>query len=362
MSGPMLHEGVPVSENSSSTPLKRWLIVLGGGVAVVALGVWLVQYLLVGQYFVSTDDAYLTADSSIIAAKISGYVTDVAVRDDQRVRQGQLLVRIDPRDYETALAGAEADSAAAQAAIVNDRAELSLQQAKIAAAEAAVQGDTARLTFAAQNQRRYASLAATGASTQQNIEQANTSLATMRATLASDQANLLGANREVAVLQAALEQATASLAQSGARAAEARLNLSHAEIRAPFDGVVGNKTVAVGDYLQTGTEIMAVVPLSQVYVLANYKETQITNIRPGQKVALTVDAFPNLKVTGWVDSIAPASGQEFALLPPDNATGNFTKIVQRVPVKIELNLTPAEIGKLRPGMSVEPEIDTRPEA
>ena len=177
--------------------------------------------------------------------------------------------------------------------------------------------------------------------------------------LAANQADLLGANRQVDVLNAALEQATASLAQADAHADQAALNLSHTQIRAPFDGIVGNKTVAVGDYLETGTQIMAVVPLSQVYVIANYKETQITDLLPGQHVSLVVDAFPGLKVTGVVDSIAPASGQEFALLPPDNATGNFTKIVQRVPVKIDLNLTPDVVGKLRPGMSVEPDIDTR---
>ncbi len=320
---------------------------------------WAIQYLLVGQYFVSTDDAYLTANSSMIAAKVDGYVTMVAVRDDEAVTRGQLLARIDPRDYETALAVAQADSDAAQAAILNDQAQLSLQQAKIAAAQAKVQGDAARLLFAAQDQHRYASLTATGASTIQNSDQANTDLATARATQAADQADLLAANREVDVLNAALAQAKASLSQANARVAQARLNLGHTDIRAPFDGIVGNKTVAVGDYLQAGTQIMAVVPLSRVYVLANYKETQITNVQPGQKVSLVVDAFPNLKVTGVVDSIAPASGQEFALLPPDNATGNFTKIVQRVPVKIDLNLTPELIGKLRPGLSVEPAIDTR---
>ena len=170
---------------------------------------------------------------------------------------------------------------------------------------------------------------------------------------------MTGAERRVDVLNADLAQAEASLTQAEARTQQAALNLSHTDIRAPFDGVVGDKTVALGDYLQPGTQIMAVVPLSQVYVLANYKETQITNIRPGQQVDVDVDAFPGLKVTGWVDSVFPDSGQEFALLPPDNATGNFTKIVQRVPVKIYLHLTPELIGKLRPGLSVEPSIDTR---
>jgi membrane fusion protein (multidrug efflux system) len=348
-----------VSDATKPTSSKRWIFIAAGAVAAIALIVWGVQYLLVGQYFVSTDDAYVTADSSLIAAKVSGYVTKIAIRDGEAVRRGQLLVSIDPRDYQTALAEAQADSAAASAAIANDQAELSLQQAKIAAASATLQGDQARLAFAVQNQHRYANLSATGASPIQATQQADTDLATARATIAADQAALLGANRQVNVLNAALAQAIASLGQSTARTAQAALDLSHTKIRAPFDGIVGNKTVALGDYLQTGTQIMAIVPLSQVYVLANYKETQITNIRPGQHVTLGVDAFPALKVTGTVDSIAPASGQEFALLPPDNATGNFTKIVQRVPVKIVLDLTPDVVGKLLPGISVEPSIDTR---
>ncbi len=329
-----------------SNVAKRGLGIAAAVLAVAALIVWLIHYILVGQYFAETDDAYLAADSSLIAAKISGYVTKVAVLQDEPVKKGQLLAVIDPADYENALKEAGA-------AVANDRAALALQQAKIAAAQATLRGDEANEEFAARNERRYASLTATGASTRQQVEQASTALAEAKAQNAADKANLQAAQAELGVLRA-------GLTRDEARMAQARLNLSHTRIVAPFDGVVGNKTVAVGDYLQPGAQIMAVVPLSQVYIVANYKETQITNIRPGQKVDVTVDAFPNLKVTGHVDSIFPASGQEFALLPPDNATGNFTKIVQRVPVKIMLNLTPALIGKLRPGMSVETEIDTRP--
>jgi membrane fusion protein (multidrug efflux system) len=348
-----------VSDATKATSSKRWIFILVGLLIVIGIAIWLVQYLLVGQYFVSTDDAYITADSSLVAAKVSGYVTRVAVRDDQAVTRGELLVTIDPRDYETALAGARADEQAARAAIANDQAELALQQPKIAAAQAMIQGDDARLDFATQNARRYAHLSGIGASPIQTTDQATTDVATSKATRAADEANLLGANRQIDVLNAAMAQATASLAQATAREQQAQLDLSHTRITAPFDGIVGNKQVATGDYLQTGTQIMAIVPLARVYVMANYKETQITNLQPGQHVTLTVDAYPALKVTGTVDSIAPASGQEFALLPPDNATGNFTKIVQRVPVKIDLNLTPDLIGKLRPGMSVEPAIDTR---
>jgi membrane fusion protein (multidrug efflux system) len=324
---------------------KRWLGFAAGILVAIALIFWLIQYLLVGRYYVGTDDAYLAADSSLIAAKIGGYVTEVAVLQDQPVKQGQLLAVIDPRDYQNALDGAEA-------AIANDQAALTLQQAKIGAAEAALRGDTAHEVFAEQDQRRYASLTGSGASTKQQSDQADTGLAAAQAQLDADNANLQAAHAQVGVINA-------GLAQDQAHAAQAQLDLSHTRIVAPFDGVVGNKTVAVGDYLQPGAQIMAVVPLDQVYVIANYKETQITGVKPGQKVRLTVDGFPDLKVTGWVDSIYPSSGQAFALLPPDNATGNFTKIVQRVPVKIFLDLTPELIGKLRPGMSVEPEIDTR---
>jgi len=330
--------------NSSKIP-PRWALFGAAVVIAIALLTWIARYLLVGQYLVSTDDAYLAADSSLIAAKVGGYVTEVAVDNGQTVKPGQLLVVIDPRDYQNALAAAKAEAA-------NEEAALVLQQAKIAAAKAAVQGDIARLAFAERNQARYASLSAKGASPEQETEQATTDLAAARAQLNADNANLQAAIAEVEVLNAAL-------ARAKAQAAQAALDLTRTEIRAPMAGIVGNKSVSVGDYLQPGTQIMAVVPLAQVYVLANYKETQITHMVPGQKVRVHVDGFPSLDVRGYVDAIYPASGQTFALLPPDNATGNFTKIVQRVPVKILLDLTPDEIGKLRPGMSVEPEIDTR---
>lgn len=329
----------------SSLSSKQRLGLAAAVLAAAAILLWFVHYILVGRYFVGTDDAYLAADSSLIAAKVTGYVKAVEVRQDEPVQKGQVLVTIDPRDYETALAGA-------QAAVANDEAALTLQSAKIAAATAVLTGDEARQAFAAQDQQRYASLTATGASTKQQADQADTALTAATAQVEADKADLAAAKAQEDVLKAALDG-------DKAREVQAQLNLSHTQIRAPFDGVVGNKSVTAGNYLQPGAQIMAIVPLSQVYIIANYKETQITDVHPGQKVDVTVDGFPDLKVTGWVDSLYPASGQNFALLPPDNATGNFTKIVQRVPVKIYLNLTPELIGKLRPGMSVETEIDTR---
>lgn len=334
-----------MADVNASKTMPRWALFSAAIFIIAVILAWIAHYLLVGQYFVSTDDAYLAADSSLIAAKVSGYVTEVAVDNGDTVQPGQLLAVIDQRDYQNAEAEAEAAAAAVEAALV-------LQKSKIDAAQAAVQGDEARKIFAEQNQKRYTGLSAKGASTVQQTEQANTDLAAIRAQLDADNANLQAAIAQVDVL-------TAAMARAKAQAAQAGLDLQRTEIRASMAGMVGNKSVSVGDYLQPGTQIMAVVPLAQVYVLANYKETQITNMLPGQKVRVHVDGFPNLDVRGHVDAIYPASGQTFALLPPDNATGNFTKIVQRVPVKILLDLTPEQIGKLRPGMSVEPEVDTR---
>jgi membrane fusion protein (multidrug efflux system) len=324
--------------------MSRWAMFGMAILAVVVLLGWLLRYLLVGQYLVGTDDAYLAADSSLIAAKVSGYVAKVAVDNGSAVQPGQLLAVIDPRDYQNALTAAKAAAAGAEA-------DLALQKEKIAAAQAAIAGDQAREVFAQKNQARYNGLIATGASTVQQAEQSSTDLAAIRAQLDADNANLRAALAQMDVL-------TATLARTKAQAAQAELDLQHTEIRAPIAGIVGNKTVALGDYLQPGTQVMAVVPLSQVYVVANYKETQITHMAPGQKVRVRVDGFPDLDVRGHLATIFPASGQTFALLPPDNATGNFIKIVQRVPVKILLDLTPEQIGKLRPGMSVEPEVDT----
>ncbi len=344
-------------KNAQST--RRIVAILAGVAVVFLLIVWLLYYLLVGQYFVATDDAYVAADTAMIAPKIGGYVTQVLVNDNQLVTAGQVLATIDDRDYQTAAAVAKADVEAGMAAIASDRAQLSLQPPKIDAAAAALQGDEARAAFAEQNMHRYKKASAAGASTEQSAAQAQTDLATAQAAVAGDRANLQAAQKQVDVLNAALAQAQASLDQARARAAQAQLDLGHTRIIAPITGVVGNKSVAAGDYLQPGTQVMAIVPLRAVYVLANYKETQITNIWPGQKVSIAVDSYPGLKVTGTVDSLSPSSGQEFALLPPDNATGNFTKIVQRLPVKIDIDMTDGLIGKLRPGMSVEPSIDTR---
>jgi membrane fusion protein (multidrug efflux system) len=215
------------------------------------------------------------------------------------------------------------------------------------------------LTFSREQNARYAGLARIGAGTVQDSQQWQADISEKEAALARDTAQVGVALKQIDVFGAALDQAKAVLAQQQAALHQAELNLSYTTITAPVDGTVGNRTLRVGQYVQAGTELMELVPLSAVYVTANYKETQLTDVHSGQPVAISVDTFPNTAVHGVVNSIAPASGEEFSLLPPDNATGNYTKIVQRIPVKITIDPHDKLLGRLRPGMSVEPTIDTR---
>ncbi len=336
-------------------------LLLAGAAALIlgAIGYYGHSYWTVGRFEVSTDDAYVQADNSTIAPKVSGYIAEVLVDDNETVKAGQVLARIDDRDLRIALAQAKADIGAARADIAGRQAALDVQQSIIAAAQADLVADRASETFAQQDDLRYAALVTTGAGTRRSAQQADAEIAEAHAKVARDQASLTTAEKQVELLQANLGQAKATLAHDIAVEAQAETNLSYATITAPISGTVGDRTVRVGQYVQAGTQLMTLVPLSRTYIVANYKETQLTNVHPGQKVEISVDTFPGAIVHGHVQSIAPASGQEFALLPPDNATGNFTKIVQRIPVKISLDASDPLAGELRPGMSVEPSIDTR---
>lgn len=338
----------------------RTLLMIGAGLALLATaGYYGHDYWTVGRFNVSTDDAYVQADSTTVAPKVSGYIDSVLVTDNERVTAGQVLARIDARDFVVALQQARADVDAARAAIAGKQAQLDAQQSVIDSARATIGVDQADAAFANQDNQRYATLAASGYGSQQNAQQAASRIAAARAAVTRDEATLATALKQVDLLQAALAQAQAILTHDEAVQRQAELNLSYATIVAPVDGVVGNRTLRVGQYVQAGTQLMSVVPLAGAYIVANYKETQLTDVRPGQKVEIDVDMFPGAVVDGRVDSIAPASGQEFALLPPDNATGNFTKVVQRIPVKIVLDRANPLAGALRPGMSVYPTIDTK---
>ncbi|MGY4476452.1 membrane fusion protein (multidrug efflux system) [Bradyrhizobium sp. USDA 3364] len=316
------------------------------------------DYVTTGRYLESTDDAYVKADSTIIAPKVSGYIAKVLVTDNQPVKAGQLLAQIDDRDYRTALGQAKADVDAADASVRNLDAQLELQQPIIDQSTADVGAAEANLKFAQEEQTRYDGLMKSGSGTIQRAQQTDAALRASTAQLQHAKSALSAAQRKVDVLTTQRAQATAQVDRARAVEQQAELNLSYTKITAPVDGTVGARTLRVGQYVQAGTQLMAVVPLDAVYVIANFKETQLTHVRNGQPVELTIDSFRDTTLKGHVDSLSPASGLEFALLPPDNATGNFTKIVQRVPVKIVLddhNLT----GLLRPGMSAIPTVNTK---
>ncbi|KQV70255.1 HlyD family secretion protein [Rhizobium sp. Root1220] len=339
--------------------LKKAVMSIGAVVVVAAGAYYGHDYWTVGRFMVSTDDAYIKADSSAIAPKISGYLAKVLVGDNQHVKAGQVLATIDDRDYATALEQAKADVQAAQATVDAKKAALVTQQSVIAAAQASIDADRANETFAEQNDQRYARLANNGYAPVQTAQQAASQIAANRAATARDVASLATATHQVEILKAEVTQADAMLAHDVAVQHQAELNLTYASIVAPIDGVVGNRTLRVGQYVQAGTQLMTVVPTDAAYIVANYKETQLTDVHPGQPVDIDVDTYPGHIYHGHVESLAPASGQEFALLPPDNATGNFTKVVQRIPVRIVIDANSSASGDLRPGMSVTPSIDTR---
>ncbi len=340
-------------------PLRQILIGLAGFALLIGISLYGRYYWTTGRFLVSTDDATVQADSVIISPKVAGYLSDVLVKDNQPVQAGQVLARIDDRDYRTAVAGAQANLDAAQASIENFQQEIAQQQLAVAQARAVVTADQAALTFSQQQSGRYTELARSGAGTVQASQQWSADIREKTAELARDTASIGMAAKQIDVLGSQLAKAKATLAQQQALLRQAELNLGYTTITAPADGTVGERTLRGGQYVQAGTQLMAVVPLSAVYITANYKETQLTDVRPGQPVSMDVDMFPGQTVHGVVNSLAPASGEEFALLPPDNATGNFTKIVQRIPVKITIDPHDPLAERLRPGMSVEPTIDTR---
>jgi membrane fusion protein, multidrug efflux system len=341
---------------------QHFLLTIAAPLGLALAIAWAVYYFMSGRFVVSTDDAYVQADSTIVASRVSGYVSAVLVEDHQPVRAGQVLARIDDRDFRAALDQARADVQAAQAGVDDLHAQLAQQDALIAIARASVAASEAALELARLNRVRYHKMAGIGFGSQQQSQEADAQERERSADLARDQAALTTVQQQVHVLRAKLAQAQALGYRSQAIERRAALDLGYTIISAPIDGVVAARTVRLGQYVQAGTQLTALVPLAEVYVTANFKETQLTRVRAGEPVRLRVDTFPGVQLRGCVDSLAPASGLEFSLLPPDNATGNFTKIVQRIPVKIVLDSRQTLIGSLRPGMSVEASIDTKPGA
>ena len=347
-----------ISLRPSQRAVKRAALALALTLGIAAVADLGYDYLTTGRYLESTDDAYVKADSTIISPKVSGYIAQVLVGDNQPVKAGQLLARIDDRDFKAALDQAHADVAASEAAVRNLEAQIALQQPIIEQGTADVAAAEANLQFAQEEQVRYDGLMKTGSGTIQRAQQTDAALREKIAQLQHGKSGLLAAQRKVDVLTTERAKAVAQLDRARAVEAQAALNLSYTKITAPVEGTVGARSLRVGQFVQAGTQLMAVVPLDGVYVVANFKETQLTHVRNGQPVEIQIDSFHGTKLRGHVDSLSPASGLEFALLPPDNATGNFTKIVQRVPVKIVLDDHNLK-GLLRPGMSAEPTVNTK---
>jgi membrane fusion protein (multidrug efflux system) len=315
-------------------------------------------YLDYAQHFQSTDDAFIAARQTALAPKVSGYITAVPVTDNEHVATGNVIARIDDRDYRIALEQAEAQVAAAQASIENIDAQLQVQQAQIGANEAQVDQAQAALVFAQQQAVRYQHLAQTGYGTVQNDQQWTSQQHQQEAALRSAQATLKLSQRQIEALKAQHSSAVASLAQAKAQRDQAQLNLSYTTVTAAQPGRVVNLSAAVGQFAQPGTNLSMFVP-DQIWVTANFKEIQLDRMRPGDPVALEIDAYPEREIRGHVDSVQPGSGTAFSLLPAQNATGNYVKIVQRVPVKIVMDDPPTDVA-LGPGMSVVPTVRIDP--
>jgi membrane fusion protein, multidrug efflux system len=351
------HEG----EAQRSGFLRRHpaLAAIGAASLLLAAGLGYV-YWDYSSHFESTDDAFIAARQFAIAPKVAGYIADVPVTDNEHVVAGQVIARLDDRDYRTALDQAEAQVSADRASIGNIDAQTAVQQAQIAQSEAQVEQSQATLTFAEQQDSRYERLAQTGAGTVQNAQQYSSSLVQQRAALKTAQAGLLAAERQIDALKAQRSSAEANLAQANAQLEQARLNLSYTIVTAAQPGRVVNLGGAVGQYATAGTNLTMFVP-DDLWITANFKETQLDAMRPGQPVTLKIDAYPDRFIRGHVASVQPGSGTAFSLLPAENATGNYVKIVQRVPVKIIVENAPTDVA-MGPGMSVEPTVRVDPSA
>ncbi|MBD8907225.1 HlyD family secretion protein [Methylorubrum zatmanii] len=349
---------VPAADSKSRRPLRRAVLglmlcaALGGG----AYEGW--QWWTVGRFFVGTDDAYVQADISILAAKVSGYLESVPVVNGQAVRKGDVIARLDDGDYRLALKAAQDKAATQESTIARIGRQAEAAQAQVLQSAAQVDAARADAVRAAADYARATQMQSDYVA-KSRLDQAKADRDRTDASVKSAEAALAAARANVDVLRAQQREAESLAAELRTAVDRARRDVDFAVIHAPFDGVVGNKAVEAGAYVSPGSRIAALVPLTSVRVDANFKETQLARVRPGQEVHIHVDAYPDRDIVGTVESLSPASGSVFSLLPPDNATGNFTKIVQRLPVRVHVPEDVAREGLLRPGLSVVVKVDTR---
>jgi len=354
-------ETKPAVSRARSLPKigKRLALMSAVLVALAAGGYFGANWWINGRFVISTDDAYVRAHNTTLASKISGYVASIPVNDNQRVREGEVIATIDDGDYKLAADAAREKVATEQATVDRIGRQIVAQAANVDEAKAQLQSAEAGATRTQLEFKRQQDLAAQKFASQQALEQATANRDQALAGVASAQAQVSAAVANLDVLKAQQEEAARTLDELKTAQAKAERDLSFTVIRAPVDGVFSNRAVQTGDYVQTGQRVASLVPLHDVYIEANFKETQLARLQPGQPVSISVDALPGHAIEGRVSSLSPASGAVFSLLPPDNATGNFTKIVQRLPVRIDVPSQVAAQRLLRPGMSVIVSVNTK---
>jgi len=348
-------DGKPKRKLSGRAKLILLLIALA---VVILAALWFVRYQTHGKYQEETNDARIQADAVTIAPRVTGYVEELLVGDNQDVKQGQPLVRINPRDYRAQVAQADAQIAVAAAQADSARAQIREQYATIEQTAAQLAAARTKAAYDASEVARYAPLAASGAETRERLAQLRTTAAQSAADVRAREAALALQQRRVASIESQVRQARAQGQAAEAQRNAADVDLTATMLRAPIAGRVGDKTVTVGQFVSAGTRLMSLVPLDKLYVVANFKETQLALMRVGQPATIKVDALDGTELVGRVESLSPGTGAQFSLLPPQNATGNFTKITQRVPVRIALDATPAVRALLVPGLSVTVTVDT----
>jgi membrane fusion protein (multidrug efflux system) len=350
---------VPPKLNTGRT--RQRLLVSGLALIVgIAAATYGQHWWSVGRFVETTDDAYVNGDVTVIAPEVAGFIADVAVTDNQMVHAGDLLVRLDDRDYRAALAKATAAVDSQKAALANLDAMRNLQQANIAQAEAGIASADAQTVRTRDDQVRYHQLSASAVVSIQAFQKADAEYKEAQADGAKARAAVDAARRQLDVIDTQKQQANAALAGAIAERDAAQLNLGYTELRAPIDGTIGNRSAHNGAFATAGAQLISLVPARGLWVDANFKENQLAHMRPGMSVIVKADSLPGQVLHGHVSSLAPATGAEFSVLPPENATGNFTKIVQRVPVRIVLDGDASMLGRLRPGLSVTAAVDERP--
>jgi membrane fusion protein (multidrug efflux system) len=352
-------EGADTPAAGRKRARMRKVLLVVGSLAVIAFVAWFAHHELVGKYLQETDDAYVQAEAVSVAPKVAGYVDAVLVGENQQVRAGQPLVRIDPRDYRAQAAQSQAQIQVAKATADAIRAQIAEQQAGVAEARAQLAAAQAQAEFAASEVRRYTPLVQIGAEPAEQLAAKRNDAKQAADQVVRQRAALASAERRVGSMQAQVRQAEAQGAAAAAQLAAANVNVEATTINASIAGRIGDQTVRVGQFVQPGMRMMSVVPQTGLYIDANFKETQIGGIHPGLPAKVHVDALSGLELKGHVESLSPGTGAQFSLLPPQNATGNFIKIVQRVPVRIALDVSPEIRARLVPGLSAKVEVDTR---